>query len=151
MIRIYITAAVTALLIGLAAYGLHSFSMAHAEKKHAAQLIALASAKDNACTLAKNITTGVSNDYQKDLTGLDADRAAVDSLLDRASACQPACAPSGCDAVAAGQKLPAGSAGMAGANPRKLIDIGRRAEKTRLQLKACQSFVRQTAAPKPPK
>lgn len=156
MIRIYATAIATAIIVSLAAYGLHCISVASMVNKHKAEIIALAGAKDMACAVAKAVTNGVSDEYQKDLTGLDVALAGVNDLLDSVrgngiSASQPTSAASGRDAAAAGQKLSVGSAGMAWPDSRKLIDIGRRAEKTRLQLKACQNFVRLTATLKPPK
>lgn len=152
MIRIYITAIATALLVGMAAYGLHCLSVANMVNKHKKEIMALVSAKDNACALAKSITNEVSDAYQKDLTSLDIAAVGVSDLLDSVrgngfSASQPACSASGCDAAATEEKLSSGNSGSLAPDPRRLIDIGRRAEKNRLQLLACQNFVRQSAKP----
>lgn len=152
MIRIYVTAILTAALVSAAAYGLHCIGVANMVNKHKKEIIALAGAKDTACALAKTITNEVSDAYQKDLTSLDVAAAGVGDLLDSVrgdgvSTCQPGGSTSGRDAAAAEKKLSAGSAGMARPDPRKLIDLGRRAEKTRLQLLACQRFIRQSQAP----
>jgi len=152
MIRLYITAIITAMLVSAASYGLHCISQARLANKHRAEIAALSAAKDAACMTAKAITNEVSNAYQKELTALDVAADDAGNLLDLlrgngASAIQPGVAASGRDAGAAGKKLYFGDSGILGPDPQKLIAIGKRAEKTRLQLLACQQFVRKTQKP----
>jgi hypothetical protein len=91
-----------------------------------------------ACRAAQNIPYEVSNEYQNDLADLNYRL----SVLNRVRSCVPISgAPCRCDETAKGQ----GYGRADGVNSVTLYDYAGDAERYRLQLIACQSFVKKTA------
>lgn len=137
-----ITMGIGAALMAVVAFGLHSCDVARIEAKHKTELAAQADKINGQCTLAKAITTGVSNDLQTNLHVLDADGAALDRLLPCASqpsASMVASAASGYDAAAAAQKPDERI--VRTFEPRRVTAIVKKGEKYRVQLLACQAYV----------
>lgn len=148
----YLYAIITAVIVSLSAYGLHTLSVKHLE---AEQLRAI-SALTAQCNAQKAITEKVSNDYQKNLSVLNA------KLADAERVYGGSCITilpngSGRYDAAPGQKKPAGQSVGRIAAEGGTIEAGRfftligEGEKYRLQLLACQSFVRASASPQPRK
>lgn len=91
-----------------------------------------------ACRASQNISYEVSNEYQNNLDDLNARL----SDLNRVRSCVPISgAPCRCDASAKGQ----GYGRADGVNSGTLYDYAGDAERYRLQLIACQSFIKKTA------
>ena len=113
------------------AYLLHSVVLSARLSAQEAQLKA-------ACRVAQNISYEVSNEYQNNLADLNARL----SDLNRVRSCVPISgAACRCDAAAQGQ----GYGRTDGVNSGTLYDYAGDAEKYRLQLIACQSFIKKTA------
>lgn len=137
----FLYAIITAVIVILSGYGLHTISINRLEAKHRAEL----TAKAAQCDADKAITTEVSNVYQKNLADLDARRAhALDSLRE----CAPITVQGGSalryDAGTAGKIVAGRGAGEPSIPAWKYVNIASKGEKYRIQLKACQSFVLKT-------
>lgn len=151
-ILLYAVAIVTALIVSTAGYGLHRLSVDGIEEKHRNELLKQAGVLHASCALAQSVTYGVSNEYQKDLTALSGqlDALGVDGLHNHgACVAVTGLAASGYDAAPTGKKSAAGNergAAPGTADSADLISIAAKGEKYRLQLKACQSYVRQSVA-----
>lgn len=123
----------------LIAFALHSLDVGRLEIKHAAALSAQQTTLEAKCRTDKAITEGVSNELQKKLS--DRTRQ-LNALRVRPPRCIPviADAAAGHDAAPAGEKLPDKN----GLPSSVLYDLAADAEKTGLQLDACQGFVKKT-------
>lgn len=129
-------------ITALVGYGLHSFDVNRLNAKHATELAAQATLINGQCTVAKAITTGVSNGLQINLGVLDADSAAIDRLLPctaERSASVVASPAAGYDAAAAATKPDERI--VRTFEPRRVTAIVKKGEKYRVQLLACQSYV----------
>ncbi len=130
-----IISALSVLIIGLGLHYSHVWWIKHSyEGELASQKTALIAQ----CEADKAITNEVSHEYQTHIAALDARLA---TLRLRPAHCVPVSNPSpGCNA-AAGANKPIGQDGV---DSRVFLDFAAVAEKYRLQLIGCQSFVNKT-------
>lgn len=132
-----------ALFIAAIAFSLHTLDVNRIEKNHKNEMQSQQTLLEGNCQLAKNITSGVSNGLQINLSDLDTD---FDNLNQRLQ-CY------GTQADAAGL-VPFAAAGHDGSttgkeftqrvgrtfNPVRVIAITKKGERYRVQLKACQAW-----------
>lgn len=117
----------------------HKLDVARIEAKHSLAIAAVKKAMTAECTKAQAITSKVSHEYQIQLGTLNSRLSAAQRLHDHRCVAVTLPAARGHDAGTAGKELSGGDAGIAAAS---LIDLAGRAEKVRIQLKACQQFIR---------
>lgn len=126
----------------LIAWSLHSWHVDRIKNRHIRELEAQATFLQDDCKKQQQITEGVSHDYQSKISSLNRELARHKRLYNKANGLRPANA-SGSGDGAAGSEIDAGSHGNdAGA----FLDYAAEAEKYRIQLQSCQSFIEQTWA-----
>lgn len=129
-------------LMALVAYGAHSISVNVLEARHRTALEAQANLINGQCTLAKAITVKVSDGLQTNLSILDADGAALDSLLPctgKPASSLAASPATGHDGQTAGQVIDERI--VRTFEPRRIVNITKKGERYRVQLLACQAYV----------
>lgn len=117
---------------------LHKIDLMVVDAAHARELTAQAGRIEKICQQAQSITAEVSNDYQTKLSALDKRLADLKRLQRCVPVNHPADAAGGRDAAPGHGQLP----GPDGVYSDVLYDFAADAEKVRLQLIACQSFIR---------
>lgn len=138
-----------ALATALIAYGLHSFDVNRIEANHAKALKAQAVALNDQCEKQKAITEKVSNDYQNKISDLNRRIADARRLHGHNACIAIKSNTSGRhDATASGGVASGQGAGGYSIDINQYIDFASEGEKYRIQLLACQDFVRLTEPPK---
>lgn len=123
------------------AYLLHTVDVDRIEAQQRAAITAQQDADKTKCDNAKKITEGVSHDYQVKLSSLSAQLASIKRLRPARCIAVPITSPAtGRDAAPSGAELPR----QDGITSDALYDFANAAERVRLQLVGCQSFVTQT-------
>ena len=117
---------------------LHKLDVGRIEAKHATEITRLRNAMTEACNVAQETTRKVSHEYQIQLGSLNSKLSAAQRLHDHKCVAVTGITSSRHDAASAGKELSGRDAGIAAG---ALIDLAGRAEKVRIQLIACQSFV----------
>lgn len=117
---------------------LHKIDLMVVNAAHARDLATQAGRIETICQQAQTITAEVSNDYQNQLSALNKRLADLKRMQHCVPVFHPPGAAAGHDAAAGDGKLP----GPDGVPSDVLYDFAADAEKVRLQLLACQSFVR---------
>lgn len=142
MLSNWLVGAGVAVVVGLSAYGLHSFSVNRLEAKHAKAIEKQATALNSQCATAKAITSKVSYDFQNDSLVLGSEFARLDSLYGcpLSLPVQPAGAALGRNDAPARQE-PVDRAG-GNLERRRILAVVAKGERYRIQLKACQAFVK---------
>lgn len=118
-------------------YGIHNITSAISEYRHNAALAAQEQALNASCAKSQQITSEVSNDYQSQIAALN--RRVRELKRVRPDRCVPIADPAG------GRDGPAspGEHGRAhGIDAGALYDFAADGEAYRLQLIACQAFIR---------
>jgi hypothetical protein len=137
--RLVLTGASVAVL----AYGLHTLDVYRIEDRHRVAMEAQAQAMAQKCKDDKTITQGVSNAYQKKLADLNRRYRDLGRVQQHECVALSASGPSGGRDAAS----PSGGHVYAHAvDPSQLFEYADDAERIRLQLIACQSFVSGTWA-----
>lgn len=126
------------LVTGLIAFQLHKIDVARLEAKQLKALAAQEKQLNAACDKAQQITEGVSHDYQTQLSALNDKLAALKRVRANPKCVPIADAPAGRDGAARTDKL----SGPHGIRPDWLYDTAAEADKYRLQLIACQEFIK---------
>lgn len=122
------------------AWLLHSFDVSRLELQHAMDMNAQQKALEQSCKDDKAITTEASHDYQQKIAALTSQLAAVKRLQPSRCIMPATRAAAGCHDAAGDRKLPEPN----GIDTDTLYDFASEAERYRLQLIACQSFVERT-------
>lgn len=122
------------------AWLLHSFDVGRIELQHAMDMNAQQTALQEQCRKDKAITTETSHDYQQTLSNLTDQLAALKRLQPSRCVMPAASAAPRCHDAAGGGK----SAEQNGVDTDTLYDFAGEAERYRLQLIACQSFIART-------
>ena len=133
-----------AVATALLAYLLHALDVGRLEAKERHDLAAQADALTHQCKQEKAITEGVSRDYQTKLGDLGSQLDALRLREPTRCVAVSASGSSGRRDAASGQSKPARA--NAGITSDALYGFAGDAEKDRLQLIACQSFITQTWA-----
>ncbi len=117
---------------------LHMLVVNSIDTKHAAQITSIKAAMTVTCNNAQEKTRKISHDYQIQLSSLNSRLSSAHGLHDNHCVAITIDSAGGYHAAATGKEL-------SGRNVRadRLLDIAGRAEKVRLQLKACQSFLKE--------
>lgn len=146
----YLYAIITAVIVSLSAYGLHSLSVNHLRAEQVKAIAALTAS----CQAQQAITEKVSNDYQKNLSALNLKLADAQRVYGGSCIAIKGNSASRHDATP-GDRKPVGQSVERVAAEGGTIEAGSfftligEGEKYRLQLLACQSFVKATASPQP--
>lgn len=126
------------LITAFAAFQLHKLDVARLEAKQIKTLAAQEKKLNEACDKAQQLTEGVSHDYQAQLSALNNKLAALKRVRAKPQ-CVPIANPAaGHDGATQPDKL----SGPRGIRPDWLYDTAFEADKYRLQLIACQDFVK---------
>lgn len=133
-----LTVVITALVVGVGAWGLHSWAMKRADARMEAALASQKEVLVGECRKDKQTTEETSRDLQNQMSDLL-------GQLDRARRVQPnRCVPAvakragGYDGSPQNQELPVGN----GIYSDYLLDFAYRAEQVGRQLDSCQGFIR---------
>ena len=136
----WVSFALGAFVSFLLCYLLHTLDIDYIQHKHAAELSSQATTLTEAFQKDKQITYGVSDVYETKLSALNNQLAAY--RLHPAIACPvPTTGAAGRHDGAAGRRIPAG---QNAALDKPFVEYAGEAEKYRLQLMACQSFITET-------
>lgn len=134
----YLVGILCSILTALVAFGFHKIDVARLEAKQIKTLAAQEKQLNEACDKAQQITEGVSRDYQEQLSTLGRQ---LDTLkrVHANTQCVPITGTAaGRDGAAEPDKL----SGPNGIRAEWLYDTAAEADKYRLQLIACQNFVK---------
>lgn len=134
----YVVGICCAVLTALVAFGVHKLDVVRLEDKQIKALAAQQKQLVAACDKAQKITEEVSHDYQEQLYALGRQ---LDHLkrVRTTSQCVPTTGgPAGRDGTPTGGKL----SGTHGVRTDWLYDYAAKAEQVRLQLIACQNFIK---------
>lgn len=129
------------ILTAALAWFLHDLSVSAIERDHLAALDTLKTTLERQCHDEKALTTEVSNGLQKKIASLNSELARLKRVRERAVCVPVPTEPSpGHDAAASAGEPPRPHGVMDTA----LLDFAAEAERYRLQLIACQEFVKKT-------
>ena len=129
---------VTAVLTGLIAFGLHSLDVGYLNSANQAKLDAQQKALVLNCNAIQQQSVKVSHDFQTKLNNLTLERDALRLRGNNQSSLPNIVSTARRDATSTGQGHASGNARD---NRQELYDFAAKAEKYRLQLKSCQSFI----------
>ena len=135
----------TAAVVGLMAFGLHSCNVKQIETDHKKELADQRKSLVGDCANDKSITKGADDGLQDDYTHIDG----LVSVRLHDDAQSPACVPVAgqtisSDGKTATKDLPATNGRNAGISRAELYKFAADADKIRAQLLACQSFINET-------
>lgn len=126
------------LITAFAAFGLHRLDVARLEAKQLRTLAAQEKKLNEACDKAQHITEGVSHDYQTQLSALNVKLAALKRVRTKPGCVPVTDAAARHDGATNAEKL----SGPRGLRPNWLYDTAAEADRYRLQLIACQDFIK---------
>lgn len=127
-----------ALITALISFGLHKIDMARIEAKQVKALAAQEAQLTAACQKAQKITEEISHDYQEQLSAFNRKLAALKRVRTNPQCVPIADAAARHDGAANTDKL----SGPRGLRPDWLYDTAAEADQYRLQLIACQEFIK---------
>lgn len=133
-----LTVGITAALVGLSAWALHSWSVSRLEARQKTELAGLQTTLQNQCQKDKQITEEASREYQNQLTDLRGQLATVKRVQPNRCISTPTRPASGRDGAATNAQLPHPD----GVFTDDLFDFAADAEQVGRQLDACQSFIK---------
>lgn len=134
----YLVGILCSILTALVAFGFHKIDVARLEAKQIKALAAREKQLNDACDKAQQITEGVSHDYQTQLSALNNKLAALKRVR-----AKPGCVPIADTSTRHDGATNTGKlSGPHGIRPDWLYDTAAEADKYRLQLIACQEFIK---------